>query len=93
MIEPQHKGSSAGDRKMEKELETILTNMKDAGCEEKTLKTAELLFTEHDADAMNRLLRRCRCSLIEELHEGQRKVDRLDYLIRQTEKIRKAVKQ
>ncbi len=78
---------------MEKELETILTNMKDAGCGEKTLKTAELLFAERDADAMNKLLRRCRCSLMEELHAGQRKVDRLDYLIRMTEKFRKTAKQ
>ena len=71
---------------MEKELETILSNMKDAGCEGKALKMAEHLFAEGDAGAMNQLLRRCRCRLMEELHESQRKIDCLDYLIRQTEK-------
>ena len=29
---------------------------------------------------------RCRCSRMEELHESQRKVDCLDFLIRQTAK-------
>ena len=77
---------------MEQELEKILTNMKYAGCEGEALKKAEQLFAEGDADAMNRLLRRCRCDLMEELHESQRKVDCLDYLIRQTDKVRKTTR-
>ena len=35
-----------------------------------------------------RYLRVKRCGLIEELHESQKKIDRFDYMIRQTEKQR-----
>ena len=35
---------------------------------------------------MIRYFRKCRCIRMDELHETQRKVDRLDYLIRQTAK-------
>ena len=31
-------------------------------------------------------LKRCRCTLMDEMHESQRKVDRMDYLIRWAEK-------
>jgi len=71
---------------MDQELERILTNLKDAGCGSDKLKTAERVFRTGDADALIRYLRRCRCGLMEELHESQRRVDCLDYLIRQTEK-------
>ena len=30
--------------------------------------------------------KKCRCGLIDEMHESQRKVDRMDYLIRKAEK-------
>ena len=29
---------------------------------------------------------KCRCDLVEEMHDSQRKVDRMDYLIRQAQK-------
>lgn len=74
---------------MNAELEIILTNMEDAGCGEEELKKASLLYKAGDSEALIRYFRKCRCSRIEELHENQRKVDCLDYLIRQTEKSKK----
>ena len=71
---------------MNAELEKILTNMKDAGCGSDDLEKAKRLYEAGDADALIRYFRRCRCSRMEELHESQRKVDCLDYLIRQTAK-------
>ena len=75
---------------MTEELERILSNLSDAGCESGELKRAKQLYKAGDADAMIRHFRKCRCDLMEELHKSQRKVDCLDYLIRQTEKAKRA---
>ena len=71
---------------MNAELEKILTNLEDAGCSEEELKKAKQLYDAGDSEALIRYFRKCRCSRMEELHESQRKVDCLDFLIRQTAK-------
>ena len=71
---------------MNEELAAILANLSDAGCGSEELKRAEQLYNAGDTGALIRYFRRCRCSRMEELHESQRKVDCLDYLIRQTAK-------
>ena len=71
---------------MKEELEKILTNLSDAGCGSEELLKAERLYEAGDTEALVRYFRKCRCSRMEELHESQRKVDCLDYLIRQTAK-------
>ncbi len=71
---------------MNEELEKILTNLSDAGCGREELQKAEQLYGSGDKQALIRYFRKCRCSRMEELHESQRKVDCLDYLIRQTTK-------
>ena len=71
---------------MKQELKKILTNMEDAGCGGKELEKAQRLYEAGDTDALIRYFQKCRCSRMEELHESQRKVDCLDYLIRQTAK-------
>ena len=68
------------------ELERILTNLKDAGCGSEELRKAEQLYEAGDAEALIRYFRLCRCTRMEELHESQRRVDCLDYLIRSTAK-------
>ena len=68
------------------ELENILTNLSDAGCGTEELQKAKKLWESGDTEALIRYFRKCRCSRIEELHESQRKVDCLDYLIRQATK-------
>ena len=71
---------------MKEELEKILTNLSDAGCGSEEQETARKLYEAGDAKALIRYFRKCRCSRMEELHESQRKVDCLDFLIRQTAK-------
>ena len=72
---------------MKEELEEILTNLKDAGCGSEEVERAKLLYKSGDTKALIQYFRKCRCSRMEELHESQRKVDCLDFLIRQTVKI------
>ena len=69
---------------MEQKLKEILENLEDAGCTGGDLKKAEHLYQNDDTEELLLLFRRCRCSRMEELRESQRKVDCLDYLIRQT---------
>ena len=71
---------------MNDELEKILNNLLDAGCGSEELQKAKQLYEAGDTEALIRYFRKCRCSRMDELHESQRKVDRLDYLIRQTTK-------
>ena len=68
------------------ELENILTNLSDAGCGTEELQKAKKLWESGDTEALIRYFRKCRCSRMEELHESQRKVDCLDYLIRHATK-------
>ena len=69
---------------MKDELEKILTNLRGAGCKDGEVEKAKQLYESGDAKALLRYLRICRCNRMEELHESQRKVDCLDFLIRQT---------
>ena len=69
---------------MKDELEKILTNLRDAGCEDGEVEKAKQLYESGNAKALLRYFRICRCNRMEELHESQRKVDCLDFLIRQT---------
>ena len=56
------------------------------GCGEGAADQVERLWQSGQlADALHEM-RVIRCDLMEELHRSQRRVDRLDYLIRQTEK-------
>jgi hypothetical protein len=71
---------------MHEELERILTNLKDAGCESGELEKAKQFYETGDTKSLLRHFRKCRCLRMEELHESQRKVDCLDFLIRQTVK-------
>ena len=68
------------------ELEDILTNLSDAGCGNEELRKAKRLYEAGDTEALIRHFLSCRCSRMEELHESQRKVDCLDFLIRQATK-------
>ncbi len=72
---------------MNEELEKILIGLSDAGCGGEELKKAQQLYEAGDVEALILHFRKCRCSRMEELHESQRNVDRLDFLIRQTSKL------
>ena len=70
---------------MEKELSEILTNLADAGCDETAMEKAAQIYESGNHAEMIRYLRCCRCGLVEKMHESQRRVDRLDYLIRKVD--------
>ena len=69
-----------------KQLESIIGNMKDAGCCDADIKRVGNLYEAGFEIEIVKCLRRCRCDLIEELHTNQRKVDCIDRLIRLAEK-------
>ena len=68
------------------DMEHMLTCLSDAGCGREEQEKAKRLCESGDTETLIRYFRKCRCSRMEELHEIQRKVDCLDFLIRQTEK-------
>ena len=67
-------------------IDQIRTAMCDAGCSEAEIADALRECRTGDPAGLLHQLRKCRCRRMEELHERQRRVDRLDYLIRQTRK-------
>ena len=67
----------------EKDLAACLS---DAGFTDEAVSEAVRLSEAGQKEDLVRYLRVKRCGLIEELHESQKKIDRFDYMIRQTEK-------
>ena len=66
--------------------EQLIHGLSDAGC---SAETAERIGTLYEAGSYDEMLRRMkvqRCVLVDEMHESQRKVDRMDFLIRDQEK-------
>lgn len=65
---------------------TVKRNLLDAGCSDASAAFVDqLVQAGRISDALHEM-RVIRCDLMDELHQSQRKVDCLDYLIRQTEK-------
>ena len=60
--------------------------LSDAGLAFEAIEKADRLLDEGQTEDLIRHLRLCRCELMDDLHKIQRKVDCMDYLIRQTEK-------
>ena len=58
--------------------------MEDSGCSAAAVRRAEALFQGGAVDDLIRCLRSCRCDALEEIHEKQKQLDRLDRLIRDT---------
>ena len=56
------------------------------GCSEDSAQAVERLVNAGQLGDALRQMKIIRCELMDELHQGQRRVDCLDYLIRQTEK-------
>ena len=67
------------------ELERIIETMKSAGCSEAdTERVINMHKAGLDAEIIH-CLRKCRCALMDDLRESQRRVDRMDRLIRMAE--------
>ena len=67
-------------------LENLALALADAGCQRDVIEQAERLWEAGRREELIRCLRLFRCRLLEELPEKQKRVDRVDHLIRQTEK-------
>ena len=75
-----------GEAVMDMKLNAMLENLADAGCGQQEIDNAARLYEAGQVDELVRHFKRCRCILLDEMHESQRKVDRMDFLIRRTEK-------
>ena len=64
------------------EKERLMQGLSDAGCSAEASSLICALYAAGDYEAMLRQMRRQRCELLDEMHESQRKIDRMDYLIR-----------
>ena len=58
--------------------------MADAGCSETAIQRAAQLYRNGRSEDLISCLRSCRCETLEEIHEKQKQLDRLDRLIRET---------
>ena len=67
-----------------KEWAIIEECMTDAGCSAAATRQAESLYRSGQAEELIRCLRVCRCHRLEEIHDKQKQLDRLDMLIRDT---------
>lgn len=64
----------------------VRLNLLDAGCSDQSAAfVAQLVQAGRLSDALHEM-KVIRCDLMDALHQSQRRVDCLDYLIRQTEK-------
>ena len=68
------------------DLKTMIADLSNLGCDHEQCKEASELLDLGHADDLIHHLKKYRCSLINEMHESQRKVDKMDYLIRRAEK-------
>lgn len=65
-----------------KEIELIIENMRTAGCSDDDVSRVAAMHEAGMEHEIMKCLRKCRCDLMEELHETQKRVDRIDHLIR-----------
>ncbi|MBR3308198.1 MAG: hypothetical protein IKI75_13220 [Lachnospiraceae bacterium] len=66
--------------------EQLIQGLSEAGCGKETAERIGLLYEVGDYDEMLHQMKVQRCILIDEMHDRQRKVDRMDFLVRQQEK-------
>ena len=71
---------------MNVQKENLVIALSDSGFKQEVIEKAERLWETGRTQDLIRHLRLCRCELMDILHESQKRVDRVDTLIRQTEK-------
>ncbi len=64
--------------------EALKAGLEETGTDRETISRAVELYRSGRGKDLVRLLKAQRCGLVEEMHESQRRVDRIDYLIRQS---------
>ena len=68
-------------------------NLRDAGCDPDTICRCEVLSREQKKGELMRVLSLHRRALLDTVHENQRRIDCLDYLIYQLEKQDRIIRQ
>lgn len=69
----------------------IRENLFDAGCSEKeTESILKCICTDNQKEAEKRIAR-CRKRELQKIHEGQKRIDRLDYLVWEINKGRRGI--
>lgn len=63
--------------------ETMKSFLADTGVRQELIERAMQLYQSGQEAKLVRFLKLQRCDMVEDMHECQRKVDRIDYLIRQ----------
>ena len=66
--------------------EQLMQGLSDAGCSTETAERIGLLYEAGRYGEVLYQLKKERCVLIDQMHESQRRVDRMDFLIRNQEK-------
>ncbi len=74
---------------MDDRLRRLRDDLHEIGCDQAEIADAERLIQAGDDEALIKHLRKCRCSLLEEMHACGRRIDRMDQLIRRSEQIAK----
>ena len=69
---------------MSERIEKMAIALLDTGLGQDAVEKAERLLAAGQTEDLIRYLRLCRCDLMDDLHKTQRRVDRMDHLIRQT---------
>lgn len=64
----------------------LIQNLKDAGCDARTIENVRRLYDNGQVQDAVKTLRKHRCSLMDSLHESQGRVDCLDFLVWRMEK-------
>lgn len=78
MKEKQYGGYSSKD--------SLIQNLKDAGCEEEVVEQFLALDQDGKTKEQLELLASHRCQLLKEIHEGEKQIDCLDYLVYRLQK-------
>ena len=68
------------------ERERLMQGLADAGCSKGASTIICSLYEAGSYKEMIHQMRKQRCELVDEMHESQRKVDRMDFLIRAQKK-------
>ncbi len=63
--------------------EDVIQNLRDAGCDQKIIKTFMAYMDQDDLNSQMRLMDEQRKRLLDRVHEEEKKIDCLDYLVHQ----------
>ena len=68
------------------ELKMMIDCLSDIGVDDEHKEMAKQFLESGQKSELIGYLKRCRCTLMDEMHESQRKVDCMDFLIRRAER-------